>query len=410
MWILEEGQILPYLRSHYPVFDQPGPVDIQCIGALEGEEKPREPDEGGLINYIFRVSNGKQSVIVKQGRSASRKNDKIVLPIWRNRQEYETLRLRHAIVPQYTPETYYVDWENAIFLMEDVSDLAQVRKLLCSGVMLPRLAEQVGEFVAASTFYCSEFYLEADLFRRLSARFRNSDMRSIMEDWVFLRDAPYLTHNGNPVLKQLIDRDESIRVCCYELRHKFMTRGEALIHGDLHTSNVFADEERLKVIDMEYTFAGPLCYDIGYFAASLLTQYCTACFRPFPSEGARRTFLSYLLSSLLELYYSFVEHFTEFWREDAKPIYQRSGGVCEHLARGFLPDVLGFAAVPCFPQITTSLTPEFAQLDGKARGQAHELCLVLSRYLLLERERWDTMEDAVQAIGAVTQIYLDCLE
>ncbi|MEI3262231.1 MAG: hypothetical protein V8S11_10340 [Flavonifractor plautii] len=122
MWILEEGQILPYLRSHYPVFDQSGPVDIQCIGALEGEEKPREPDEGGLINYIFRVSNGKQSVIVKQGRSASRKNDKIVLPIWRNRQEYETLRLRHAIVPQYTPETYYVDWENAIFLMEDVSD------------------------------------------------------------------------------------------------------------------------------------------------------------------------------------------------------------------------------------------------------------------------------------------------
>ena len=294
--------------------------------------------------------------------------------------------------------------------MEDVSDLAQVRKLLCSGVMLPRLAEQVGEFVAASTFYCSEFYLEADLFRRLSARFRNSDMRSIMEDWVFLRDAPYLTHNGNPVLKQLIDRDESIRVCCYELRHKFMTRGEALIHGDLHTSNVFADKERLKVIDMEYTFAGPLCYDIGYFAASLLTQYCTACFRPFPSEGARRTFLSYLLSSLLELYHSFVEHFTEFWREDAKPIYQRSGGFCEHLARGFLPDVLGFAAVPCFPQITTSLTPEFAQLDGKARGQAHELCLVLSRYLLLERERWDTMEDAVQAIGAVTQIYLDCLE
>lgn len=92
MWILEEGQILPYLRSHYPVFDQSGPVDIQCIGALEGEEKPREPDEGGLINYIFRVSNGKQSVIVKQGRSASRKNDKIVLPIWRNRQEYETLR------------------------------------------------------------------------------------------------------------------------------------------------------------------------------------------------------------------------------------------------------------------------------------------------------------------------------
>ena len=80
MWILGEEQIFTYLRSHYPAFDQSGPVDIQYIGAPEGEEKPLEPDEGGLINHIFRLSNGKQFVIVKQGRSASRKNDKIVLP------------------------------------------------------------------------------------------------------------------------------------------------------------------------------------------------------------------------------------------------------------------------------------------------------------------------------------------
>lgn len=198
-------------------------VDIQCIGALEGEEKPREPDEGGLINYIFRVSNGKQSVIVKQGRSASRKNDKIVLPIWRNRQEYETLRLRHAIVPQYTPETYYVDWENAIFLMEDVSDLAQVRKLLCSGVMLPRLAEQVGNLLRRAPLLLGVL----------------SGSRPVSKTFCTLPQQRYAVHhgrlgvsagctlphhNGNPVLKQLIDRDESIRVCCYELRHKFMTR------------------------------------------------------------------------------------------------------------------------------------------------------------------------------------------
>ena len=54
MWILEEGQILPYLRSHYPVFDQSGPVDIQCIGALEGEEKPREPADQLYISGFQR--------------------------------------------------------------------------------------------------------------------------------------------------------------------------------------------------------------------------------------------------------------------------------------------------------------------------------------------------------------------
>ena len=108
--------------------------------------------------------------------------------------------------------------------MEDVSDLAQVRKLLCSGVMLPRLAEQVGELLRRAPFTARSFIWKQTCFEDFLHASGNSDMRSIMEDWVFLQDAPYLTHNGNPVLKQLIDRDESIRVCCYELRHKFMTR------------------------------------------------------------------------------------------------------------------------------------------------------------------------------------------
>lgn len=48
MWILEEGQILPYLRSHYPVFDQSGPVDIPVHRAHWKERRSLgNRDEGG---------------------------------------------------------------------------------------------------------------------------------------------------------------------------------------------------------------------------------------------------------------------------------------------------------------------------------------------------------------------------
>ena len=59
----------------------------------------------------------------------------------------------------------------------------------------------------------------------------------------------------------------------YKLRWLFITKGEALVHGDFHTSNVFIDQEEMKVIDMEYTFCGPMSYDLGYMESHLLSQY-----------------------------------------------------------------------------------------------------------------------------------------
>ena len=48
--------------------------------------------------------------------------------------------------------------------------------------------------------------------------------------------------------------DPNLEFQRYKLRHLFMSKSETLIHGDFHTSNIFADDTHLKVIDMEYTF------------------------------------------------------------------------------------------------------------------------------------------------------------
>ena len=49
--------------------------------------------------------------------------------------------------------------------------------------------------------------------------------------------------------------DPNLEFQRYKLRHLFMSKSETLIHGDFHTSNIFADDTHLKVIDMEYTLA-----------------------------------------------------------------------------------------------------------------------------------------------------------
>ncbi len=53
------------------------------------------------------------------------------------------------------------------------------------------------------------------------------------------------------------------------LRYAFMTRAEALLHGDLHTGSVMGSDAEIKILDPEFCFFGPMGFDIGMFIANL---------------------------------------------------------------------------------------------------------------------------------------------
>ncbi|MFA7746590.1 phosphotransferase, partial [Salinicoccus roseus] len=55
-----------------------------------------------------------------------------------------------------------------------------------------------------------------------------------------------------------------------ELKAIFLNSAETLVHGDLHTGSIFADEHETKVIDPEFAYFGPIGFDIGQFIANLL--------------------------------------------------------------------------------------------------------------------------------------------
>ena len=121
MVVLDKHNIIPYLRQHYPAFDTSGAVRVSAIGDDEGDSR-------GLINYVFRVRNGRASLILKQARSNMRLDDDVAStdasycpPQDRNYSEYLSLKLRRAITPDCVPEVYYADRENHVFLMEDVN-------------------------------------------------------------------------------------------------------------------------------------------------------------------------------------------------------------------------------------------------------------------------------------------------
>lgn len=411
MIVLDKTNLIPYLRDHYPAFDTSG-ASVSAIG-------DEEEDSQGLINYVYRVRGGGRSLIVKQARSNMRLDDDVdstdasyCPPQDRNYSEYLSLKLRRAITPDCVPQVYYADRENHVFLMEDVSRLKPARAQLAHGVMIDGLAERVARFLCDNHFYTSEFYLDTEQFRELDRRFVNTGMRAIMENWLFLRDTP--THKCPALTKHFLPYifADDIVVQSHILRHKYMNSTQAFIHSDVHTSNIFADDSQIKVIDMEYTFAGPMAYDLGYFLASLVSQYCSAVFRPFPSPGEREDFKKYILSSIYTLVDCYQKRFSSHWDGEAKAVYRSCPGFRDAFVEGLVPDTAGYAAMPMFTLCVSSFgfTQEFEVIpDDALKLHALQLYCSLGRRFLMGREAIRTPRDMATAIVEGERDYLRCV-
>lgn len=410
MIVLDKRNIVPYLREQYPAFDTAGEVSVSAIG-------DDEEDAQGLINYVFRVKNARGSLILKQARANMRLDDDVEStdasycpPQDRNYSEYLSMKLRRAVTPDCVPQVYFADRDNHVFLMEDVNYLKPARAQLAHGVMIDGLAERTARFLCDNHFYTSEFYLDTDTFRELDRRFVSTGMRAIMENWLFLRDTP--THKCPALTRHFLPYifADDIVTQSHILRHKYMNTTQAFIHSDVHTSNIFADDSQIKVIDMEYTFAGPMAYDLGYFLASLVSQYCSAVFRSFPSPGEREDFKRYLLGSMYVLVDGYQRRFADHWDGEAKEVYRSCPGFRDAFLEGLIPDMAGYAAMPMFTLCVSSFgfTQEFEVIeDERLKLHALQLHCALGRRFLMERERIRTARDVISAVLEGEREYLD---
>lgn len=408
MILLTKENVASYVKSRLPFFNLDGDVTVSVIGEGSVEE-----DGDGFINFVFRVSDGKYHLIVKQTTENARSKGAFVLDVNRFKLEYHSMQIRKAIVPDLIPDLYDCDDENRIFITEDVSRLRISRFQLLKGVTYPLLGDQIARYMAANNFYTSEYYLSGKEFRDLSVRFMNSTMRDIMDVGMFLTKVVPEDTVGRQLDPEFIDfskricADPKVLLSRQKLRHLYMTKGECLIHGDLHTSNIFASQTEAKVIDMEYTFCGPFSYDMGYFLANFIAQYAAATFRPFDSEEARQDFKSYCLFMIRETYTKFCQYFCQYWDEDAKPEYQNIPGLQDDFRLTCLREFIGFAASAMLGRICNIIPyPDYDSIeDYVQRHNAKCLSIIMNRQMLIKWESYNTIDEILNDMLLVEEIY-----
>ncbi|MFP1903441.1 S-methyl-5-thioribose kinase [Lonsdalea quercina] len=345
----------------------------------------------GNLNLVFKIrdTQGVSRVIVKQALPYVRcVGESWPLTLDRSRIEAETLLTHARFCPQHTVAVLHYDPELAVMVQEDLSDHRIWRNELVAGRHYPQAASQLGEYLAQTLFHTSDFYQPPHDKKAAVSRFTNPELCQITED-LFFTD-PYIDHERNQFEPELLPdvlalrEDRALKRAVAALKHGFLAKAEALLHGDVHSGSIFVAEGKLKVIDAEFGFYGPIGFDVGSALGNLLLNYCGV---PGLLEAeAAKTARSQRLEECATLWRTFAERFTVLCAEQGREPALAADGYAELFLRQVWQDAVGYCGSELIRR-TIGLA-HVADLDGigdpQARLTAKRHALALGRALIVE--------------------------
>ncbi|CAF0695978.1 S-methyl-5-thioribose kinase [Candidatus Methylacidithermus pantelleriae] len=304
------------------VLDRPSLRD----GPLRGARTLRaESLAEGNVNLIFRVGDPEtgSSVILKQALPFAWRYPAFRMPRSRARIEYEWLQRQKIHSPQWVPRVFDFDRKNYVLAMEDLKDFTVLRKALITGQKPHHLGFQVGQFLARSLFYTTDFFLPSQVKKRLVCRFLNPVLRKVQEELVFLN--PWTEHPTNRWTSALasevqsLQKDGTLRAKVLHCLQKYSSCAEALIHNDFHTGSLLVSPTGLlKVVDAEFAFFGPIAHDLGTFFAHLALSYAAQVWWKKRTEE-QIAYRKWIEEQLTFTWSAFEEDFLSLWEADGQP-------------------------------------------------------------------------------------------
>ncbi|ADZ41530.1 TPA: S-methyl-5-thioribose kinase [Yersinia enterocolitica] len=359
----------------------------------------------GNLNLVFKIRDaaGISRVIVKQALPYVRcVGESWPLTLDRARIEAETLLTHGQFCPQHTVNVLHHDAELAVMVQEDLSDHEIWRSELVKGKYYPQAAGQLAEYLAQTLFHTSDFYQSAQAKKAAVSRYTNPELCQITED-LFFTD-PYIDHERNnfdPALLsevQALRQDDALKLAVASLKHRFLSKAEALLHGDIHSGSIFVADGRLKAIDAEFGFYGPIGFDVGTALGNLLLNYCGLPGLAGPRDAAAGR--EQRLKDIHILWETFSHSFLALCKEKTQDSALATAGYARLFLQQVWQDAVGYCGSELIRR-TIGLA-HVADLDSIADDEMRRACqrhaLSLGRTLILAAPRIDSIDDLIARI------------
>ena len=376
------------------------------IGTDTAGWRVREVGDGNL-NLVFIVEGAKGAAVVKQALPYVRLvGESWPLPLKRSFFEYHALKRQEERAGVGTvPAIYHFDEAQALIVMEYLSPHIILRKALIEGRQLPKIADDLGRFVARTLFRGSDLSMKARDRKEDVALFAdNAELCDITESLVFTD--PYyeaeLNSHTSPQLDGIVAElraDRDLKVEAQRLKHLFASSAETLVHGDLHSGSIMVTDEETRVIDPEFAFYGPMAFDVGMLLANFWMAYFSQAGHEAGNDRAGMR--AYLLEVIVDTWSVFRSEFSNLWRtERSGMLYDRrlfedrgdalgSEQALDRVLHSIWTDMLGFAGVEIHRRILgLAHNADFETIeDRELRAACETRALKFGRHIAVNRER-----------------------
>ncbi|WP_158555042.1 S-methyl-5-thioribose kinase [Fulvimarina endophytica] len=392
------------------------PEVVEVLGGRPTEWAVREVGDGNL-NFVYIVKGPNGSLCAKQALPFVRLvGESWPLPLDRSHFEHGAL-VRQAQRSGHVPKIVTYDPGQALIVMENLGRHKIWRNALIAGERHESAADVLANFMAETLFRSSDLSLDAASRKVEMVHFAaNTALCKITEDLVFTD--PYRAHELNRwTSPELDDTVAAIRAdaewkhAVQEMKALFLTRTEALLHGDLHTGSVMVSRtetgsEDVRIIDPEFAYYGPMGFDVGALMANLLLAF-------YAQDGLaddRSGMKDWLLAQVERVWSGFAERFTELWRtERTGDSYHRSlfedvgdeeasAAACNTYLARLQVEAIGFAGAKMARRILG--LAHVADLEtiepAERRAKQEKRALALARMLLVERHAIGNFAEACE--------------
>lgn len=301
-FLMQPQDVIAYVKEKLDFFPENAELTCEEIG-------------DGNLNYVFRVEDleNARSVIVKQAGHTARISDDFHLSTNRIRIEADALKLEGELAPGLVPDVYLFDKTMSCCVMEDLSEFTIMRSALLNYEIFPSFAEHITSFMAETLVRTSDVVMDHKGKKMLQASFINPELCEITEDLVYTE--PFydqykrniVTEGNEEWVRTHLYEDKELKLEAAKLKFDFMTQGQALLHGDLHTGSIFIRRDETKVIDPEFAFYGPMGYDVGNVVANLIFAWANG------RAAGQTKFQKWVEITIVEVIDLFKSKFIEVW-------------------------------------------------------------------------------------------------
>lgn len=303
----------------------------------------------GNINYIFKVENkidGK-SIVLKQADKLLRSSGR-PLDLTRSKIEANILRIENNLAPHFVPEIYFYDEIMCVLAMEDISEYKNLRTELIAGKIFPNFADNISEFLSRTLLLTTDLFMNKFEKKKNVKEFINPELCDISECLVFTepydnnRNRNIITAGNEEFVENMLYKNEDLHFSILKLREKFMNYSQSLIHGDLHSGSIFINEKGIKIIDPEFSFYGPMAYDIGNVIGNLYFPLYRAKF--FVEDSKKKEeFINWLEKCILDIPILFSKKCKLLWEKYSNDKLLKNKKFRDYYIENIVKDSLAYA-------------------------------------------------------------------